>query len=347
MLIFLTSLFATLNNTVLDLPFPCCPGLENLALRHHSGVLQRSARKRPKLTSGDRLLWICLSRLWRDWRSALAIVKPETVVTWHRAGFRLFWTWKVRHGQPGRPLISREARDPIRKMCQDNPAWGAPRIHGELLKLGIDIGESSVSKYMVRSRKPPSQTWRTFLENHAKQLVSIDFFTVPTIRFQVLYVFLVLAHDRRRILLQCDRSPNRGVDGTATAGGISLCPTPALPVAAGPRCHLWQSFPRTGARYGHLRSSVCATLTLAESLCGTSDWIDSTRVPRSCDRIPGKLATANLQFVFRLLSPIENASFVGEGLPRATSDSAAGSGVRRGGTADWWANSLLRLCLQF
>src|SRR2546429_9394763 len=130
----------------------------------------------------------------------VAIVKPETVVAWHRAGFRLFWTWKVRHGQPGRPLISREVRDLIRKMCQENPAWGAPRIHGELLKLGIDIGESSVSKYMVRSRKPPSQTWRTFLENHAKQLVSIDFFTVPTIRFQVLYVFLVLAHDRRRIL---------------------------------------------------------------------------------------------------------------------------------------------------
>jgi hypothetical protein len=95
-------------------------------------------------------LWICLSRLWRDWRSALAIVKPETVVAWHRAGFRLFWTWKVRHGQPGRPLISREVRDLIRKMCQENPAWGAPGIHGELLKLGIDIGESSVSKYMVR-----------------------------------------------------------------------------------------------------------------------------------------------------------------------------------------------------
>jgi putative transposase len=137
--------------------------LENLALRHQIGVLQRSAAKRPKLTSGDRLLWICLSRLWRDWRSALAIVKPETVIAWHRAGFRLFWTWKVRHGR-------------------------APRIHGELLKLGINIGESSVSKYMVRSSKPPSQTWRTFLENHAQQLVSIDFFTVPTIRFQVLYV---------------------------------------------------------------------------------------------------------------------------------------------------------------
>jgi putative transposase len=174
--------------------------LENLALRHQISVLQRSARRRPKLTSGDRLLWVCLSRLWRDWRSVLAIVKPETVVAWHRAGFRLFWTWKVRRGQPGRPVISREFRDLIRRMCRENPGWGAPRIHGELLKLGIDIGESSVSKYMVRGRKPPFQSWRTFLENHATQMVSIDSFTVPTIRFQVLYVFLVLAHDRRRIL---------------------------------------------------------------------------------------------------------------------------------------------------
>ncbi len=112
----------------------------------------------------------------------------------------MFWTWKVRHGQPGRPLITREIRDLIRKMCRENPGWGAPRIHGELLKLGIDIGETSVSKYMLRCRKPVSQTWRTFLENHVSQLVSVDFFTVPTIRFQVLYVFLVLAHDRRRVL---------------------------------------------------------------------------------------------------------------------------------------------------
>jgi transposase InsO family protein len=140
------------------------------------------------------------SRLWRDWRSALAIVKPETVVAWHRAAFRLFWTWKVRHGQPGRPVVLREVRDLIRKMCRENPLWGAPRIHGELLKLGFNIAESSVSKYMVRRNKVPSQNWRTFLDNHVQQLASIDFFTVPTIRFQVLYVFLVLAHDRRRIL---------------------------------------------------------------------------------------------------------------------------------------------------
>jgi hypothetical protein len=112
----------------------------------------------------------------------------------------LFWTWKVRRGRPGRPLVAREVRDLIRKKCRENPLWGAPRIHGELLKLGIDIAESSVSKYMERSHKRPSHTWRTFLENHAQQLVSIDFFTVPTIRFQVLYVFLVLAHDRCRIL---------------------------------------------------------------------------------------------------------------------------------------------------
>jgi transposase InsO family protein len=174
--------------------------LENLALRHQIGILQRSAKKRPKLTNVDRFFWAWLSRVWTDWRSALVIVKPETVIAWHRRGFRLFWTWKSRHGQAGRPIVPREVRDLIRRMSRENPLWGAPRIHGELLKLGIDIGETSVSKHMVRHRKPPSQTWRTFLDNHIKQLVSVDFFTVPTIRFQVLYVFLVLAHDRRRIV---------------------------------------------------------------------------------------------------------------------------------------------------
>jgi transposase InsO family protein len=130
----------------------------------------------------------------------LVIVKPETVIGWHRKGFRLFWTWKVRHGQPGRPPVSKEIRQLIRKMSREDPLWGAPRIHGELLKLGIDVGETSVGKYLVRRRKPPSQDWRTFLENHLKTMVSVDFFTVPTLRFQVLYVFLVLAHDRRKIV---------------------------------------------------------------------------------------------------------------------------------------------------
>jgi putative transposase len=154
--------------------------LENLALRHQIGVLQRSAKKRLSLNNSDRLLWIGLSRVWVDWRSALVIVKPETVIAWHRKAFRLFWSWKVRRGKLGRPAVGPEIRALIRRMSNENPGWGAPRIHGELLKLGIDIGETSVSKYLVRRRKPPSQTWRTFLQNHLQSVVSIDFFTVPT-----------------------------------------------------------------------------------------------------------------------------------------------------------------------
>jgi putative transposase len=173
--------------------------VEILALRHQLGVLQRSV-KRPKLSATDRILWVWLSSVWNEWRTSVFIVKAATVIAWHRKGFRLFWTWKVRHGKPGRPMVPREVRELIRIMSRENPIWGAPRIHGELLKLGIDIGETSVSKYMVRRRRPPSQTWKTFLANHVKSMVSVDFFTVPTIRFQVLYVFLVLAHDRRRIL---------------------------------------------------------------------------------------------------------------------------------------------------
>jgi len=173
--------------------------LEILALRHQIGVLQRSV-KRPKLTPADRLLWAWLCTVWQDWKSGVFILKASTVTGWHRTGFRLFWTWKIRRGKVGRPTVPQEVRDLIRTMSRDNPLWGAPRIHGELLKLGIDFGETSVGKYMVRRRKPPSQTWRTFLDNHLKSMVSVDFFSVPTIRFQILYVFLVLAHERRRIV---------------------------------------------------------------------------------------------------------------------------------------------------
>jgi transposase InsO family protein len=141
-----------------------------------------------------------MKRVWARWDQVLMIVKPETVLAWHRKGFCLFWTWRVRRGKPGRPSIRQEIRDLIRMISRNNPRWGAPRIHGELLKLGIEITDPTVAKYMVRPRKPPSQTWRTFLDNHVRNMVSIDFFTVPTIRFQIVYVFLVLAYDRRRIL---------------------------------------------------------------------------------------------------------------------------------------------------
>ncbi len=174
--------------------------LENLALRQQLGVLRRSAPKRLRLIKADRAFWVWLKSVWAHWDQVLMIVKPGTVLAWHRKGFRLFWTWRVRRGKPGRPGIPLEIRDLIRLISRNNPRWGAPRIHGELLKLGLDVTEPSVAKYMVRHRNPPSQTWRTFLNNHVRTMVSIDFFTVPTIRFQILYVFVVLAHDRRRIL---------------------------------------------------------------------------------------------------------------------------------------------------
>src|SRR5713226_591700 len=153
---------------------------EILALRHQLLVLQRSnRRRRPSLSTTDRLVWVWLSRLWADWRSALLIVKPETVIAWHRKGFHLYWRWKSRN-RDGRPSITPEVRNLIRRMSLANPRWGAPRIHGELLKLGIEVSQATVAKYMARDRKPPSQTWRTFLENHVQSLAAADFFVVPT-----------------------------------------------------------------------------------------------------------------------------------------------------------------------
>ena len=173
--------------------------LENLALRHQLKVLQRNTR-RPRLANQDRTLWIILSRLWSDWRKRLTLVQPETVIRWHKRGFRLYWRWKSRPRWPGKKKVPKNIRDLIRSMSQSNPLWGAPRIHGELLKLGTTVSQATVSKYMVRHRKPPSQTWRTFLKNHAKDIVSVDFFTVPTVTFRLLFVFLVLSNDRRRII---------------------------------------------------------------------------------------------------------------------------------------------------
>src|SRR5215471_13474074 len=172
---------------------------EILALRHQILVLQRENPK-PKLKPADRRFWVALSQFWPRWREALWIVKATTVIDWHRRGLRWYWTSKIRHGQAGRPCVPKETRELIRTLSLDNVGWGAPRIHSELLKLGIKLSESTISKYMVRHPKPPSQTWRTFLKNHSKQLVSVDFFTVPTALFQVLFVFIVVQHDRRRLV---------------------------------------------------------------------------------------------------------------------------------------------------
>ena len=172
--------------------------LEILALRHQLQVLQRTRPRRLRLAKADRWFWVVLSRFWTEWRTALVIVKPETVVAWHRQGFRLWWTWKSRR-RMGRPTVPADVRALIRTMAQANPRWGAPRIHGELLKLGIDVCQATVAKYMMRQRQPPSQTWRTFLRNHIGQIVAADFFVVPTATYRLLFVLVLLAHDRRRI----------------------------------------------------------------------------------------------------------------------------------------------------
>ena len=172
--------------------------VENAMLRQQLIVLQRSV-PHFKLRRTDRIVLCWLSRLWTGWRSALLIVQPTTIVRWHRQGFKLYWSWKSRK-KSGRPKIDAEVRNLIRRMSQENPTWGAPRIQSELALLGHSVAESTVAKYMVRSPKPPSQNWRTFLENHVGQIAAIDFFTVATIRFCVLYVFLVFRHDRRRVV---------------------------------------------------------------------------------------------------------------------------------------------------
>jgi hypothetical protein len=171
---------------------------ENLALRQQVTLFQRSL-KRPRLHRRDRIFWVWLSRLWRDWRSSLLVVQPETVLRWHREGFRLYWRWKSRN-RCGRPKLDAAIRVLIRRMSRDNPTWGRRRIRSELYLLGFEVGELTVAKYMVRRGKPPSQGWRVFLNNHAREIAATDFFTVPTASFRILVCFLVLQHHRRTVV---------------------------------------------------------------------------------------------------------------------------------------------------
>jgi putative transposase len=175
-------------------------GLELVALRQQVGVLKRK-NPRPRLTLCDRLFWLGLRRCWSKWASVLVVVKPKTVVGWHRAGFRGYWRFLSRR-RPGRPKITTALRNVIRSMAEENPTWGAPRIHGELLKLGFEISESTVSRYLAQGTSPrdSSQRWLTFLKNHREAIAAMDFFTVPTATFRVLYCFFVIGHGRRKLL---------------------------------------------------------------------------------------------------------------------------------------------------
>jgi putative transposase len=172
--------------------------LENVALRQQLAVLRRTGRH-PQLGTRDRLFWVLLAKAWSEWRTALIIVQPDTVVRWHRQWLRRRWTRRSTHARPGRPSTAAAIRTLVDKMRAAIPLWGAPRIHGELVKLGIAVSERTVSRLLRRRRRPPSQTWRTFLTNHVTSLVSMDFFTVPTLTGRVLFVLVLLSHHRRRI----------------------------------------------------------------------------------------------------------------------------------------------------
>jgi putative transposase len=173
--------------------------LENLALRHQLLVLQRSVR-RPRLARWDRVLWVLLRRVWAGWRPSLVIVQPETVLTWHRRGFQLYWWWRSRPNSVGRPRVAAEIRHLIQRLARENPTWGRRRIQAELALLGYEVAELTVAKYMHRTSPRPSPTWHAFLTAHARELVAIDFFVVPTLTFRLLFVFVVLRHDRRQLV---------------------------------------------------------------------------------------------------------------------------------------------------
>ena len=200
---------------------------EILVLRQQINVLRRRAPKRPHLSNTDRFLFVWLYRCVPSVVSAIAIVRPETIIRWHHAGFRSYWRWRSRN-PVGRPKVSAELRRLIREMSGANPLWGAPRIHGELLKLGFEVAQSTVARYMCRRWRPPSQGWRTFLRNHANGIAAVDLFVLPTIAFQTLYCLVVLRHGRRLWV-------SFGVTANPTAEWISRQITEAFPWDDAPR----------------------------------------------------------------------------------------------------------------
>src|SRR6202140_2742914 len=200
---------------------------ENAVLRHQLNVLRRRLHGRVRLTNNDRWFFMQLYRWFPSILQVLTIIRPETLVRWHRAGFRFYWRWKSRP-QGGRPQINTELRALIRRMSVENPLWGAPRIHGELLKLGFEVAQSSVAKYMVKRRRPPSQGWRTFLHNHAPDIAAMDLFAVPTRGFDLLYAFKIVRLGRRDLVWI-------NVTPTPTAEWVARQITEAFPWNEAPR----------------------------------------------------------------------------------------------------------------
>ena len=225
---------------------------ENLVLRQQVNVLRRRMPKRAALTNIDRLLFVWLYRWFPSTVGAFAIVRPETIIRWHRVGFRAYWRWRSR-SRVGRPKCSAELRALIREMSQTNLLWGAPRIHGELLKLGFDVAQSTVAKYMVRRRRPPSQGWKTFLRNHVPHIGAVDLFVVPTAGFKLLYGLVIIRLQRRHLVWI-------NVTANPTAEWIARQITEAFP---------WEQAPRylirdRDASYGYAVTRRLATMGIRD-----------------------------------------------------------------------------------
>src|SRR5438105_876921 len=236
---------------------------ENFFLRHQLNVALRRAPSRLRLRGRDRTLLIWMTQLWPNLLGMVQVVQPETILRWHRAGFKIFWCWKSRN-RAGRPKIDRGLRDLIQRMSRDNPLWDASRIHGELLMLGFEVAQSTVSKYMVRGRTPPSQTWKTFLRNHAEAIAAIDLCVVPTLTFERLFAFLVLGHGRRQLLwFEVTRHP--------TAEWLARQITEAFPWASA----LFYLVRDNDSAYGHVFTSRMSAMGIRDRpISPGSPWQD-------------------------------------------------------------------------
>ena len=264
--------------------------MELIALRHQVAVYQQSI-SRPKLRPADRFLWVWLSRLWPGWQDALEFVQPRTVIAWQKQRFRDYWRRLSQSGKPGRPAIAKDVRELIRDMWRSNPTWGSPRIVGELHKIGIEVAKSTVERYRPKNRKPSSPTWKAFLANHVKDIVACDFFTVPTARCRVLFVF---HHAGSRApahrALQHYRTPHRPVDRPTDRGSVPLGDGTALSAARSGR-HLWRVVPATREEYGHRRGENSPPKSLAKSLWRAGHRQYAPRCPGSGDGVERATST--------------------------------------------------------
>jgi hypothetical protein len=292
---------------------------ENAVLRHQLIVLQRKVRGRAHLTNNDRWFFVQMYRWFPSILKVVTIIEPETLVRWHRAGFRRYWRWKSR-SRGGRPQINVELRALIRRMSREKLFWGAPRIHGELLELGFSVAQSTVATYMVKRRGSPSQGWRTFLRNHAPDIAAMNLFVVPTIWLQTgLRLRDCAASSQRSRMDQRHNQPDSGVGCTPDHRGISL----------GWGSALYDPRPRSTAPLSHAdfapwasEIANCASLTLAEWLCRTVDRIDPARVLGPCRCFGRGTSAPDSKIIRRLLQLRQNASVIAQGCADFSSDSS-------------------------